>query len=128
MLPILLLVAALGGPCVFDLPVEGPIVRGFAPSGAYGGHWGIDLAIPDGSPIRAAAPGVVTFSGEVAGRSSITIHHGGSVRTSYSYLSLRAVGTGDHVGRGQVIGSSGVDHGVAAIHFAVRIGERYIDT
>ena len=124
---IALLVALLPGPCFFEPPVAGPIVAPFAPQGAYGGHWGIDLAVPLGTPVRAAAAGVVTFSGEVAGRSSVTIHHGGSVRTSYSYLGGRTVDEGAFVTTGEVVGTSGIDHGVPALHFSLRVGDRYLD-
>jgi murein DD-endopeptidase MepM/ murein hydrolase activator NlpD len=122
-----LAVSLLFVPCLFEAPVDGPVVAAFAPDGLYGGHWGIDLAAPEGTSVGASAAGVVTFSGEVAGRSSVTIHHGGSVRTSYSYLGSRSVAQGAVVERGQVIGTSGVDHGVPAVHFSVRVGDRYLD-
>lgn len=124
---IALLVALLPGPCLLGLPVSGQVVAAFAPDGSYGGHWGIDLAVPTGTPVRAAASGIVSFSGEVAGRSSVTIHHGGSVRTSYSYLGTRAVAKGELVARGDVVGTSGVDHGIPAVHFSLRVGDRYLD-
>ena len=122
-----MVIAALFVSCLLGLPADGHIVRGFAPEGLYGGHWGIDIAVAAGTPVRAAAAGVVTFSGQVAGRASITISHGGSVRTSYSYLSRRSVAQGQYVGVGEIIGLSGVDHGVEAIHFSLRLGDGYVD-
>lgn len=122
-----MVIAALSLSCLLGFPADGPVVRGFAPEGLYGGHWGMDIAVAVGSPVRAAAGGVVTFSGQVAGRASITISHGGSVRTSYSYLSSRSVAQGQHVGAGEVIGRSGVDHGVEAVHFSLRLGDVYLD-
>ncbi len=120
------MLAAFALACLLALP-EGPVVHGFAPAGPYGGHWGIDVAAEAGTPVRAAAAGTVTFSGVVAGTQTITIHHGGGVRTSYSYLTERAVVAGDRVAAGAVIGTSGIDHGTAAIHVSLRIGDRYVD-
>jgi murein DD-endopeptidase MepM/ murein hydrolase activator NlpD len=117
----------LAASCLFSAPVGGPVVRPFAPQGAYGGHWGIDLAAPVGTPVRPIAPGLVTFSGEIAGRSSVTVNHGGGVRSSYSYLSQRTVAVGVRVDTGSVIGLSGVDHGLDALHLSLRVGDTYID-
>ncbi len=126
---ILLAVGALGpNACPhLDLPASGPIVRDFAPVGSYAGHWGIDIAAPVETPVAAAELGVVTFAGEVAGVLSVTVSHGGGLRTSYSYLSEIAVAHGQRVVRGETVGSSGLDHGVAAVHFSVRIGDVYRD-
>ena len=108
-------------------PVDGPVVRSFAPAGAYAGHWGADLAAPSGTPVVAVADGVVTFAGSVAGRLSVTVHHGGGVRTSYSYLSSVAVAPGLVVAAGIVLGASGTDHGIEAVHLSLRVGDAYVD-
>ena len=108
-------------------PVPGTIVRGFAPIGRYAGHWGVDFESEPGSSVAAAEAGTVTFAGEVAGIFSVTVHHGGGLRTSYSYLSEVGVVAGQQVARGDAVGTSGVDHGIAAVHFSVRIGDVYQD-
>ncbi|OFW66145.1 MAG: hypothetical protein A2Z12_02625 [Actinobacteria bacterium RBG_16_68_21] len=125
----LLLVLALlfPGPCLLSLPADGPVVRGFAPEGLYGGHWGIDIAVDLATPVRTAASGVVTFSGNVAGNETVTVHHGGGVRTSYSYLTARYVTTGQAVAAGTILGASGRDHGIESVHFSLRLGARYAD-
>ena len=69
----------------------------FAPVGRYEGHWGLDLAARYGSPVRAAGAGIVTFAGSVAGMRSVTIDHGGGLRSSVSYLSEILVETGMRV-------------------------------
>ena len=107
------------------MPVAGPVVRSFAPIGRYGGHWGIDIATEQGSAVRAADGGYVTFAGSVAGMLSVTVAHGGGLRTSYSYLDEIAVVVGERVGRSAVIGKSGMDHDLEALHFSVRVGDRY---
>lgn len=109
------------------MPVSGSVVRAFAPIGLYGGHWGMDIAAARGSAVRAADGGYITFAGSVAGVLSVTISHGGGLRTSYSYLDEVAVAPGEHVERSRIIGRSGEDHGLEALHFSVRVGDGYRD-
>jgi len=108
-------------------PVAGEIVRAFAPVGTFGGHWGVDFSVEPGTGVRAADAGRVTFAGEVAGVLSVTVHHGGGLRTSYSYLSEIDVTRGQWVATGSPIGRSGTDHDIAAVHFSVRVGDVYQD-
>src|SRR5918996_1070897 len=72
----------------YDWPVHGPVIRPFEPPvGPYGaGHRGIDIAVPPGTPVRAAAEGVVAFAGLVAGGGFVSIDHPDGVRTTYSWL------------------------------------------
>jgi murein DD-endopeptidase MepM/ murein hydrolase activator NlpD len=77
--------------------------------------------------VHAAASGTVTFAGSVAGMLSVTVHHGGGVRTSYSYLSAISVASGARLGRGDVVGLSGTDHGSPAVHWSLRVEDRYLD-
>lgn len=117
-------IAGCGG---IEAPVAGTIVRPFAPHGMYAGHWGVDFAVLPGTPVRAAAPGTVTFSGLVARNQTITVDHGGAVRSSYSFLATRLAQKGERVSAGRVIGYSGRDHGADVVHFSVRIGGVYVD-
>jgi hypothetical protein len=115
-------------PCLrLEPPVPGPIVRGFAPAGRYGGHWGADLAAPIGTPVVPAWAGRVTFAGSVAGMPSVTVDHGGGLRTSYSYLASIDVATGQWVDRSTRLGTSGVDHELEVLHFSVRVDGVYQD-
>lgn len=117
-----------GSSCVgLARPVRGDIVQPFAPIGRYAGHWGVDLETEVGVSVSAAASGVVTFSGVVAGNSTISIDHGGGLKTSYSFLSHRGIVRGSWVDRGSQIGLSGQHDGAAALHFSVRIGGVYVD-
>ena len=108
-------------------PVPGPIVTSFAPVGRFAGHWGVDFAADPGTVVGAASAGVVTFAGSVAGRLSVTLSHGGGLRTSYSYLSSISVGVGDRVAERSAVGLSGPAHGTAVTHFSVRLGDQYQD-
>ncbi len=124
----MLLVVLLASACPAGSPVPGPVVilRPYAPEGPFGGHWGVDLAAPVRSEVRSLGPGAVTFAGTVAGTTSVTVDHGGGLRTSYSYLSAVSTGLGP-VGAGALLGRSGRDHGLDALHLSVRVGDRYID-
>ena len=108
-------------------PVPGRVEAPYEPAGRYEGHWGVDLEAPYGSLVRAGGPGVVTYAGSVAGMRSVTIDHGGGLRSSTSYLSQISVEAGTRVAAGTVIGRSGLAHDRAALHFSVRLGADYTD-
>jgi murein DD-endopeptidase MepM/ murein hydrolase activator NlpD len=107
-------------------PVSGPVVSGF---GMRWGrmHEGIDIAVPAGTPIRAAASGsVVLLQSESSsgGYGNFTcLDHGGGLQTCYAHQSSFAVSSGQSVSQGDVIGYVGCtghcygDH----LHFEVRI-------
>jgi len=107
-------------------PVNGAVVSGF---GMRWGrmHEGIDIAVPAGTPIRAAASGtVILLEGEAesGGYGNFTcLEHGGGLQTCYAHQSAFAVGSGQSVDQGDVIGYVGCtghcygDH----LHFEVRV-------
>ncbi|MFJ2782334.1 MULTISPECIES: peptidoglycan DD-metalloendopeptidase family protein [unclassified Kitasatospora] len=94
----------------------------------------MDLAAGPGTDVRAAAPGVVAFSGLVAGRPVVTITHPASgtppLRTTYLPVT-GTVAVGTPVEAGQVIGQLGPDPGHCAdggcLHWGLLRGERYLD-
>src|SRR5919108_5078543 len=91
----------------FIWPVNGPIV---SPFGMRWGrlHAGVDIAVPSGTPIRAAAGGSVAIAGWMGGYGQYTcIQHGGGISTCYAHQSSIGVSVGQSVRQGQVIGSSG---------------------
>lgn len=91
--------------------------------GAGRDHWGIDLAVGYGTPIRAAGSGTVTFSGwwPYCGGNMVEISHGGGFQTWYAHQAYTPiVRLGQWVNVGQVIGyvgSTGCSYG-AHLHFA----------
>lgn len=95
-------------------------------------HLGIDYAAPTGTPVHAAADGVVRFAGTRGGFGRfIQIAHGASYVTSYGHLSAFASGirSGVHVVQGQCIGRVGMT-GVATgphLDYRMQIGNRFVD-
>src|SRR5206468_5653568 len=88
-------------------PVNGPVV---SPFGYRWGrlHAGIDIAVPYGTPIHAAAAGTIVLAGWVSGYGNYTcIDHGGGMATCYAHQSSYAVSQGAQVRQGQVSGYLG---------------------
>ena len=87
-------------------------------------HAGIDIAVPEGTPIRAADGGTVAIAGWTGGYGNYTcINHGGGVSTCYGHQSRIATSVGANVSKGQVIGYSGNTGNSTGphLHFEVRI-------
>jgi murein DD-endopeptidase MepM/ murein hydrolase activator NlpD len=124
-----LVAAPVGGTGCLSLrpPVDGPVVRPFAPVGTYGGHWGADLAVPAGTVAVAQAPGVVSFSGSVAGTEAVTVDHGGGLRTTVSSVAVRLVATGAVVARSTPIALTGSHDDRDAVHASARVDGTYVD-
>lgn len=109
------------------MPVDGPVIAEFAPIGRYAGHWGVDVATPPGTVVRAPGPGRVSFAGSVAGRLSVTVLLDGGTVVSASYLDEVHASAGDRVAAGSVLGASGRAHGMASVHVSARVDGRYVD-
>jgi murein DD-endopeptidase MepM/ murein hydrolase activator NlpD len=110
-------------------PVSGPVV---SPFGYRWGrlHAGIDIAVPYGTPIHAAAAGTVVLAGWVSGYGNYTcIDHGGGMATCYAHQSSFAVSQGASVAQGEVIGYVGcTGHCFGPhLHFEVRINGTPVD-
>ena len=93
-------------------------------------HAGIDIAAPEGTPIRAADDGTVILAGWTGGYGNYTcISHGGAISTCYGHQSRIATSVGANVSKGQVIGYVGnTGHSFGAhLHFEVRINGNPVD-
>ena len=109
-------------------PVNGPITSPFCERRAWEAcHPGIDIGVPSGTPIRAAASGKVTLMqsvGASGGYGNYTcVSHTSSLSTCYAHQSRFATSLGASVSQGQVIGYSGCT-GLcfgAHLHFETRI-------
>jgi murein DD-endopeptidase MepM/ murein hydrolase activator NlpD len=107
----------------FDWPVSyGKLSSGFGlRHGAM--HEGVDIAVPVGTPVRAAASGRVIFAGRMRGYGKIIIiQHENHYVTVYAHDSVNLVQEGQMVSRGQeigLVGRTGRTTG-ANLHFEVR--------
>lgn len=106
-------------------PVTGRITSPFGPRTIFGGedfHRGLDIAVPLGTPIAAAAGGQVIWSGEKGSYGNlIQIDHGNGCVTYYAHCSALQAAVGDWVAQGQTIalvGSTGRSTGPHC-HFEV---------
>jgi len=117
-------------------------VAGGTTSGRYGekrprhGHAGIDIAVPVGTSVSAAAAGTIIESGTLPGYGNVVIiDHGRGTTTRYAHLSKLLGAKGDVVGAGDVIGLSGGKRGAAGagnsqgphLHYEVRRNGRPVD-
>lgn len=115
----------------FAWPVRGRIVAHFGPGASGEKYNGIKIAVPIGTPILAAADGVVAYAGSgiptLGGL--VIVKHGDSWTTVYGHASQLLVQRGQSVRRGQTIALSG-DSGLAdrpELHFEMRKGRTPVD-
>jgi murein DD-endopeptidase MepM/ murein hydrolase activator NlpD len=109
-------------------PVNGPITSGFG--WRWGRmHEGIDIGVPCGTPIRAAASGTVIYSGWMDGYGNfVVIDHGNGLATAYAHQSAIYV-SGGSVSQGQAIGAVGSTGNSTGchLHFEVRVNGSPVD-
>jgi murein DD-endopeptidase MepM/ murein hydrolase activator NlpD len=117
-----------GGSGSMIWPVNGPVTSGF---GMRWGrqHEGIDIAVPSGTPIRAAKAGSIVLASAYGGYGNYTcISHGGGLSTCYAHQSRFARTSGSIV-QGDILGYVGCtghcfgDH----LHFEVRVNGQAVD-
>jgi murein DD-endopeptidase MepM/ murein hydrolase activator NlpD len=120
-----------GGLPNFRWPVRGRVIAGFGPSPNGLQNDGIDLAVPQGTPVKAADDGVVAYAGnELKGYGNLVlIRHDNGYVTAYAHASEITVKRGETVKRGQVIAKSGETGNVSApeLHFEIRKGATPVD-
>lgn len=124
-------VAPIPGRPALRWPVRGKIISGFGakPNGMK--NEGINIAVPEGTSIRAAESGVVAYAGnELKGYGNLVLirHEGGWV-TAYAHARELFVKRGDTVKRGDVIAKAGQTGSVSSpqLHFEVRKGATAMD-
>lgn len=117
-------------------PVRGEITSGYGwRANPFGGgsrefHEGLDIAVPVGTPVKAAASGVVVQAGWMGGFGyGVVIDHGGKVQTLYGHLRRIRVRVGQRVQRGEVIAWSGSTGRSTGPHldFRVKVNGQTVD-
>jgi murein DD-endopeptidase MepM/ murein hydrolase activator NlpD len=112
----------------FRWPARGRVIAGF---GANGGNEGINIAVPEGTPVKAAEAGTVTYAGsEVKGYGNLVlIRHENGYVSAYAHNGSLNVKRGEQVKRGQVIATSGQTGNVTSpqLHFEIRKGSTPVD-
>jgi murein DD-endopeptidase MepM/ murein hydrolase activator NlpD len=113
----------------FVWPVNAPIT---SPFGWRWGrmHEGVDLGAAYGTPIAAAAAGVVIYAGWEDGYGNlVVIDHGGGLATAYGHQSRIAVSVGQSVSQGELVGYVGsTGHSTGPhLHFEVRVNGQAVD-
>lgn len=117
----------------FQWPVQGRISGRFGNARVYNGqpgagHSGMDIAAPDGTPVRAPAGGVVTFASPdlyLTG-GTVLLDHGHGVSSNFLHLSRIDVRVGDRIEPGQVIGAVGATGRATGPH--LHWGMNWFDT
>jgi len=117
------------GSGVLGWPVSGPVTSGF---GLRWGrmHEGIDIAVAEGTPVRAAGAGTVIYAGWMGGYGNlVVVDHGNGLSTAYAHNSSLGVGVGQSVTAGQVVSYSGNTGNSTGphVHFEVRVNGSAVD-
>ena len=122
-------VVSPAGNGVLGWPVSGPVTSG------YGMRWGrmhegIDIAVGEGTPVRAAAAGTVIYAGWMSGYGNlVVVDHGNGLSTAYAHNSSLAVSVGQPVAAGAVVSYSGNTGNSTGphVHFEVRVNGGAVD-
>jgi murein DD-endopeptidase MepM/ murein hydrolase activator NlpD len=112
----------------FRWPARGRVISGF---GGSGSNEGINIAVPEGTPVKAAEAGTVAYAGsEVKGYGNLVlIRHDNGYVSAYAHNGEIEVKRGQKVGRGQVVAKSGQSGNVTSpqLHFEIRKGSTPVD-
>lgn len=123
--------AAQAGKPDFRWPVRGRVISGYGSKPNGKANDGVNLAVPEGTPIRAAESGTVAYAGSELQSfgNMVLIRHADGWVTAYAHASDISVKKGDIVRRGQVIARAGRTGDVSApqLHFEVRRGSNPVD-
>lgn len=115
----------------FRWPVRGRVVAGFGPKSNGEKNEGINLAVPEGTSVKAAEDGVVAYSGnELKGYGNLVlVRHSNGYVTAYAHANELKVKRGETVKRGQIIATAGQTGNVPSpqLHFEVRKGSTPVD-
>jgi murein DD-endopeptidase MepM/ murein hydrolase activator NlpD len=119
---------AAGG---FRWPVRGRVIAPFGSETSGQHNDGINLAVPEGTSVKAAEEGTVAYAGnELKGYGNLVlVRHTNCFVTAYAHASELLVKRGDQVKRGQIIARAGQTGSVSSpqLHFEIRKGATPVD-
>jgi murein DD-endopeptidase MepM/ murein hydrolase activator NlpD len=122
---------ATGALPTFRWPVRGKVITAYGAKANGKANDGINVAVPEGTPVKAAEDGVVAYSGnELKGYGNLVlIRHSNGYVTAYAHASELLVKRGDPIKRGQVIAKSGQSGEVGSpqLHLEIRKGSSPVD-
>ncbi len=122
---------ATGALPTFRWPVRGKVITTYGAKTNGKANDGINLAVPEGTPVKAAEDGVVAYSGnELKGYGNLVlVRHSNGYVTAYAHASELLVKRGDTIKRGQIIAKSGQSGEVGSpqLHFEIRKGSSPVD-
>ena len=111
----------------FRWPAKGRVISGYGTSG----NEGINIAVPEGTPVKAAEEGTVAYAGsDVKGYGKLVlVRHANGYVSAYAHNGELDVKPGDKVKRGQTIAKSGASGNVTSpqLHFEIRKGGSPVD-
>ncbi|MBV5263942.1 LysM peptidoglycan-binding domain-containing M23 family metallopeptidase [Pinisolibacter aquiterrae] len=115
----------------FRWPVRGRIISEYGAKSNGEKNEGINLAVPEGTSIKAADGGEVIYSGnELKGYGNLVlVRHPNGFVSAYAHASELLVNRGDKVTRGQIIARAGATGSVSQpqLHFELRNGQKAVD-
>jgi murein DD-endopeptidase MepM/ murein hydrolase activator NlpD len=115
----------------FHWPVRGQVIAGFGPRPDGERNEGINIAVPENTPIKAADDGVVVYSGNELRSfgNLVLVRHANNYFTAYAHAKELWVKVGDQIKGGDLIGMSGQTGNVDTpqIHFEIRKGSTPVD-
>ena len=122
---------ATGALPTFRWPVRGKVITSYGAKTNGKSNDGINLAVPEGTPVKAAEDGVVAYAGnELKGYGNLVlVRHSNGYVTAYAHASELMVKRGDNIKRGQIIAKSGQSGEVGSpqLHFEIRKGSSPVD-
>jgi murein DD-endopeptidase MepM/ murein hydrolase activator NlpD len=115
----------------FRWPARGKVITSYGAKTNGKANDGINIAVPEGTPVKAAEDGVVAYAGnELKGYGNLVlVRHSNGYVTAYAHASELMVKRGDPIKRGQIIAKSGQSGEVGSpqLHFEIRKGSSPVD-
>lgn len=115
----------------FRWPARGRVIAAYGAKTNGKSNDGINLSVPEGTPVKAAEDGVVAYAGsELKGYGNLVlIRHSNGYVSAYAHASELMVKRGETIKRGQVIAKSGQSGEVSSpqLHFEIRKGSTPVD-